>query len=90
MTYKLAFLTTAGETARLWMCDAKRGARSVILSSYDDAVAALLGEGWEPFGLGSDGALWFRKPDETGSWLPVHGDISKAPAEALAPELAPA
>jgi hypothetical protein len=63
MNYKLAFIAALGETARLWMCDARRGARSVVLSDYEATIKALLSEGWEPFGLGADGEVWFRKAD---------------------------
>jgi hypothetical protein len=63
MTYKLASVIISGGAARLWMCDAKNGARTVTLNSHDDTVAALLGEEWEPFGVGANGALWFRKAD---------------------------
>lgn len=65
MNYKLASIAALGETVRLWMCDARRGARSVVLSDYDATIKALLGEGWEPFGLGTDGAVWFRKADSS-------------------------
>jgi hypothetical protein len=76
MTYKLAFVSMTGQASRLWMCDAKRGARSVILSSYDGAVSALLGEGWEPFGIAADGALWFRKAEVSAAdgWLSPDGE----------------
>jgi hypothetical protein len=66
MNYKLAFVSKgakAERTTKLWMCDAKHGARAVTVDDADKAIAALLAEGWEPFGLGVDGALWFRKTD---------------------------
>ena len=84
MTYKLAFVTTYGEATRLWMCDAKCGARSVLLNSYDDAVSALLGEGWEPFGIGTDGALWFRKAENVESWLNADNKPPMVAVEPLA------
>lgn len=68
MNYKLASVSKGSKAERaskLWMCDAKHGARSVTVDDTDKAVAALLAEGWEPFGLGVDGALWFRKTDIT-------------------------
>ncbi len=92
MTYKLAFVTGYGEAARLWMCDARRGARSVLLSSYDDAVSALLAESWEPFGIGMDGAVWFRKTEasDANSWLTAEGESTLNPVNTLAADLAPA
>jgi hypothetical protein len=43
-------------------------------TSYDAAVSALLGEGWEPFGIAADGALWFRKADISATgWLSADG-----------------
>jgi len=90
MTYKLAFVTTYGEATRLWMCDAKCGARSVLLNSYDDAVSALLGEGWEPFGLGNDGALWFRKAESVDTWLNEGNRPRIEAVEPLASSFAPA
>ncbi len=91
MTYKLAFVTSFGEATRLWMCDARRGARSVLLNNYDDAVSALLGEGWEPFGVGADGALWFRKADGTdaNTWLSQTGAPTASAVEPAATSLSP-
>ncbi len=61
--YKMASVAVAGDTTRLWMCDARNGARAVTFGGPDEIVAALLAEGWEPFGVGLNGALWFRKVD---------------------------
>jgi hypothetical protein len=92
MTYKMASVTGYGEAARLWMCDARRGARSILLSSYDDAVSALLAEGWEPFGVGTDGAVWFRKTgsSEATGWMPAEAEADANQVQALAADLAPA
>jgi hypothetical protein len=80
MNYKLAFIAALGDTARLWMCDARRGARSIVLSDYDATIKAMLGEGWEPFGLGTDGAVWFRKADLSANST---GDIGRPTAPSV-------
>src|SRR5512141_84402 len=63
MMYKLAFIMATGESPRLWLCDNKHGARTVMLNGHDvdEFIAAFLSEGWEPFGIGTDNAIWFRK-----------------------------
>ncbi len=63
--YKLAFVVPAGDWPRLWLCDAKIGARTIPLTlpEVDEILAALLGEGWEPLGIGWENAVWFRKLD---------------------------
>ncbi len=61
--YKLAFVVPTGDWPRLWLCDAKIGARTIPLThqEVDEILAALLGEGWEPLGIGWENAIWFRK-----------------------------
>lgn len=89
MNYKLAFISALGEAARLWMCDARRGARSVVLSDYDATIKAMLGEGWEPFGLGTDGAVWFRKVDGSVKRAETP-EVTEVSAGALVTERLPA
>jgi hypothetical protein len=90
MSYKLAFVTSYGEATRLWMCDAKSGARSVLLNSYDEAVSALLGQEWEPFGIATDGALWFRKADNADAWAGEGNRPELSMVEPLESSFAPA
>ncbi len=82
MMYKLAFIMATGESPRLWLCDSKHGARSVMLNGHDvdEFIAALLCEGWEPFGIGTDNAIWFRKlervSESTGQMLPTRPTLA--------------
>ena len=38
--YKMASVALAGSATRLWMCDAKNGARTVTFGNHDEIVAA--------------------------------------------------